>query len=274
MRDLSARTRVGIARALAACLLLLNAPASAEPAESDLYVGRTIVTGQGPESRARGIATCFEDVLAKVSGDPRLLDDLQVDALAGAAAEHVVKFGYRDLMAGIPVHDEQGTRDRPYELTVRFQPDAIDAALRSLGRSPWPEPRPRIVMVVRVTNGAVSYVLAGDGERGRDMRDALAAAAQRFGVPTVLPGSAMLAGLGPSASEIEQLEELAASAGGEITLAGSLVWNDAALGWAADWRLQHAGKVHEWNIEGVSFDAAFRNAIVGAAQILSGNGEP
>jgi hypothetical protein len=257
-------------------LFLVALAPSAVAAATDLYVGRTIVTGQGPESRARGFAACFEGVLAKVSGDPRLREDPRVDALAARAADHVAEFGFRDLMAGIPVHDEQGTRDRPYELTVRFREDAIEAALRALGRSPWPEPRPRVVMVLRVTSGATAYTLSADGGRGRDMRDALAAAAQQFGIEVTLPDSAEGQEMEPEAAVAgdTQFDDIVEPLGADVALAGALVWDDTALGWASDWSLPHAGQVHEWHVEGVSFDSAFRNAIGGAAQILSGNGTP
>ena len=46
------------------------------------------------------------------------------------------------------------------------------------------------------------------------------------------------------------------------------------LGWTADWRLSGGKAVHDWKIAGVNFDDAFRNALRGAAQILSGNSEP
>src|ERR671933_505638 len=90
---------------------------------------------------------------------------------------------YRDLLGGVPVHDEQGTRDRPYELTADFDPARIDAALRSLGRAPWTAARPRLVVFLRVRTGTGPYVLASDGARGRDQRESLADAAYRFGVP-------------------------------------------------------------------------------------------
>ncbi|TIT43144.1 MAG: DUF2066 domain-containing protein, partial [Mesorhizobium sp.] len=34
------------------------------------------------------------------------------------------------------------------------------------------------------------------------------------------------------------------------------------------------GKTYSWQVRGVSFDEAFRVAMRGAAQILSGNGQP
>ena len=57
-------------------------------------------------------------------------------------------------------------------------------------------------------------------------------------------------------------------------LTGSLVWNKEALGWAAEWRLHDAKEADDWKIKDVNFDDAFRNALRGSAQILSGNGEP
>jgi len=70
------------------------------------------------------------------------------------------------------------------------------------------------------------------------------------------------------------MEAAAAAAGGVVPLAGTLVWSDAELGWIATWRLPFGGEDHRWQIRGVSFDDAFRNALRGAAQVLSGNGEP
>lgn len=53
-----------------------------------------------------------------------------------------------------------------------------------------------------------------------------------------------------------------------------MAWRDEALGWVADWRLLANGKDYRWQVRGVSFDDAFRNAMLGTAQILSGNGQP
>ena len=260
-------------------LLLAPSAVGAGFEVGDLYQGRTIVTGQGEEERRRGFAQSLADVLVKVSGDPRVRGDPGVAKLAGRAGDLVAEFHYRDRMAGIPVHDEQGTRDRPYDLTVRFHPGEIDAALRSLGRTPWPAPRPRIVVFAGVRHGENAYMLAGEGDRSRDMREALAAASWRFGMPAVLPSPALLAESGLTADALKDastasLDATAMAAGGEVALTGELVWSDHALGWESDWRLASGGKTYEWRVSGVSFDAAFRTAIGGAAQILSGHGHP
>jgi uncharacterized protein len=263
-----------------ALLLLAVLPGATSVAGADtLYETRTIVTGQREETRAGGFAVALEAVLVKVSGDPRLIGHPRVEAMAKGAGSSVAAFRYRDRMEGIPVHDEQGTRDRPYDLFVSFDPEKIDAMLRSLGRDKWPAPRPRLAVLVAVEIGASRYLLASDGERGRDQREALAAAADGLGVPLAVPSQAALAEAGLSLEAVAMadaasLEAAARAVGGYPALAGSLVWSEEALGWVADWRLASGGEIHRWRISGVSFDDAFRNAVRGAAQIMSGHGEP
>jgi hypothetical protein len=147
----------------------------------ELYVGRAIVTGKDEGDRGRGFAESLKDVLVKVSGDRRLADERQVIVMAQGASAFVADFHYRDRLEGIPIHDEQGSRDRPYDLTVRFEPARIDAALRSLGREPWTAPRPRLVAFIGVVYETTAFVLASDGERGIDQREALAAVAWELG---------------------------------------------------------------------------------------------
>jgi uncharacterized protein len=276
--DMADALKIAASIACLAALFTFDGGAAAGNVD-DLYQARTIVTGQGEESRRGGFAHCLEQVLVKVSGDPRLLDDPRVTGLAGRASTFVADFHYRDRMAGIPVHDEQGTRDRPYDLTVNFDPGKVAAALRSLGLEPWGASRPRVVMFVAVRLGPTTYLLASDGEHGRDQREALADAAERFGVPIALPDQAALVKAGLSYEslptiDLRRLDAAARTMGGDLALGGSMLWSEAGLGWIADWRLDAQGKSYQWQIRGVSFDDAFRNAIAGAAQILSGHGQP
>ena len=182
-------------------------------------------------------------------------------------------------MAGIPVHDEQGSRDRPYDLTVTFAREAIDAVLTTLGSAPWAGPRPELLAVVAVENGDTSFVLASDGDKGRDMREAMVAAAEQYGIPVTLPTEAELATAGIAVSDVAgvnpaTLDALAREGGADDTVAGALTWSDTDLGWDADWRMTADGVPYRWRAHRVSFDDAFRSAIGGAARILSGHGAP
>jgi hypothetical protein len=263
-----------IAGLIIAAGIVLPAPAGAAGESPDLYQVRVLVTGQGAENRDDALQRGLAGVLIKVSGDPAV-----AAAAHGFVAAPLVKdFRYRDLMAGIPVHDEQGTRQRPYEMTIDFDPDKVDAALASLGETAWKGERPRIAVFVAVRNGDASYVLSSDGTRGIDQRDSLAAAAWSAGLPIVLPTAADLARMDFSVDTFTSTDPerlIAPATGGGVVLAGRLVWDAAMLGWAADWRLAgpggDPGADRAWHRDKVSFDEAFRAGMRGAAAILSGH---
>jgi hypothetical protein len=260
-----------------AILLVLLATGAGAAEVGDLYQAQTVVTGQGEANRARGFAFCLEDVLVKVSGDARLIGDPRLTPLMQQAGTRVAGFSYRDQMSGTPLRDEQGTRDRPYDLTVRFDPAKIDAALRELGVAPWTAARPRLAVLVGMRSGPVAILVSGDGERARDQRDALEAAALKRGLPIVLPSASLLAGLDVeqlSGVDLSRLQALAEAAGGDLALVGTLVFVEKSLRWSADWRLAWQGTTVRWRITSVTFDDAFRRAMAGAAQVLSGHGRP
>lgn len=269
------------ARAIAAAGLLMALALGSAAAETarDLYKGSTLVTGQVEATRLPGFGRCLRDVLVKVSGDLRLLGDARLDALEKDAARFVRGFRYRDLLEGIPTHDEQGSRDRPYELTVDFDAAKIDDVLRGLGRQPWTAERPRLALFIRVDKGGGSFVLASDGERGIDEREALAAASKRRGVPVALPSRAVArdAGLTLETLSSEEAPKLAAASrrmGADLVLAGRMSWDEEMPGWIGDWRLASAGATHQWRTRLATFDETFRSALGGAAQILAGYGPP
>jgi hypothetical protein len=188
----------------------------------------------------------------------------------------VAEFRYRDRMEGIPIHDEQGSHDRPHDLTTIFVPEKIDAALASLGSRPWSGKRPTIALLLGVEKDGHRFMLSREIDRGIDMRDSLASASTRIAIPVVLPEEDSLAAAGVTQESLGEADPktLAVAAGGRDVLVGTLVWSDSELGWIADWRIDAAGRAYKWQIRGVSFDDAFRNAMRGVAQVLSGNGNP
>jgi hypothetical protein len=269
---------VAILAAFCFAFAMVTAPALADDTAL-LYRAVAVVTGTGEENRQIGFKLCMEDVVVRVSGDYRLITSGKARPMIDDAASYVAAFKYHDRYEGIPVHDEQGTHDRPHDLTVDFDRGKIDAALASLGSRPWLAARPRLVVMLGVTNAKGSFVLSADAEQAFYMRDSFALASAKIAIPIAFPSQSAIAnaGLEPQslrAADPAALDALAKTAGGDQALAGTLVWSDAERGWIASWRLAAAGKVHQWHISGVSFDDAFRDALRGAAQVLSGNGEP
>ncbi|QIG50345.1 DUF2066 domain-containing protein [Nordella sp. HKS 07] len=260
-------------------ILSVNGAAWAGGTEEDLYRGRTLVTGMREETRIPGFATCLLDVLAKLSGDARLLSDPLALEIADKAADMVTAFTYKDRLEGIPIHDEQGSRDRPYDLTVTFDPAKVDAALLTLDRKPWLTERPRLGLFLAVTNGSTVYMLARDGVHGRDQRESLSGASWQIGLPVLLPSEDELSRNGLTIRSLPtappaRLEAVARGMGADLALEGSLIWSKGRLGWEARWRLFDDRGVQIWEIKDVNFDDAFRDALRGSALILSGGGRP
>jgi hypothetical protein len=245
----------------------------------DLYQSQTIVTGQGDVNRQIGFRDCLDRVLVRVSGDQRLLAKPEMAGLRDKAGSFVASFRYHDRLDGIPIHDEQGTHDRPHDLTCLYRPDVIDKVLASLGSKPWLGDRPTLSILLAVERARRGFVLASDGDQSPYMRESFEAAAQPMAMSIVIPDKATLTRGGFIFEEVratspELLGSDARALGGRPLLFGNIWWRDKELGWIADWWLAIDGKTYEWQVRGVSFDEAFRAAIRGAVQILSGNGQP
>jgi hypothetical protein len=226
-----------------------------------------------------GFAACLEDVLVKVSGALKLAGDPRLAPYKSRAGDFVTAHSYHGQMSGTPTRDEQGTRDRPYDLTVDFDKTKTDDLLGVFGVKPWLSHRPVLGVFVVMEQGARNYIVTVDAGRSLAPREALLAAAARRGMAIVLPSETALAKLGISAAGLTKappatMAARAAEEAGEVTLVGRLLWDDKALGWATEWRMQWQGRPLRWKFRSVTFDEAFRRAIGGAAQILSGNGDP
>jgi len=245
----------------------------------DVYTTRAVVTGKDERNRPLGFRLCFEDVLVKVSGDASIVSDRRFDNLASSAGQYVSTFSYRDRLEGKPVHDEQGTYDRPHFLICHFDPQKIGSVLKALGRKPWLGHRPRLVMLITVHGRTNSGILSADGAFDPDMREALANAARRYGLTVSLPSVATLQSNQISVDTAtitsgDRLLRVAEMSDSELPLVGDLRWSDAALGWVATWNLEASGRRYRWSVRGVNYDEAFRNAVRGAARVLSGSGKP
>ncbi|MBZ9990135.1 DUF2066 domain-containing protein [Mesorhizobium sp. BH1-1-5] len=259
---------------IAACLIALPVIAAAS---AELYQAQAIVTGTGEVNRQVGFKDCLDKVLVKVSGDQRLTQKPEMLALRDKAADFVQSFRYRDRLEGIPIHDEQGTHDRPHDLTCIYKPAVVDKLLAQLGSRPWLGERPPIAVFMTAEQGSRHFMLTADEDQGNAMRESFANAAGPLLMRITFPKAGQLGGLGEKAlsgADMTRLDKLAKKAGAVRALAGSIVWSDKELGWIADWRLADRGRTYRWQVRGVSFDEAFRVAIRGTAQILSGHGQP
>jgi hypothetical protein len=242
-----------------------------------IYQADVIVTGTDMRQRPWGFAQTFRTVLVKSSGDPRLMDDPRVADLAAHADGLVICFSYVDTMADIPIHDEQGTYDRPHRLTVTFDPARIDAILADFGDKPWRGDRPVVVPVLLVTGPRPPpYLLSADIARGTEQRGAFAGAAAEFGMTARFPSDKELTAWGVSATHFpgETPGSRAGETPKELIVTGTLEWNETLPGWVGQWRTDWHGAAHRWGIRGVNYDAAFRDIVRGVVLLAADRGAP
>ncbi len=231
--------------------MLLLAGAVHAQDRPDLYAATHLVTGREMVTRIDGLAAGLRDVLVKLSGDPALLDA----DVAAVAPDLLESYFYLDRMSDLPHHDEQGTRDRPYFLHMEFAPAKVDALLLKFGDHVW-HGRPRLQVRLAITDqSGVHYKMTSDGDDDERHRQGLAAAAERFGVRLLLVADKVSAD--PPLPDAMRID-------------GDMHWSDADFGWVGTWR---SGD-RKWGIKGVSFDAAYRNLVLGAMAIATGHAIP
>ncbi len=279
MRDpVPGRRTYGRRTILSSIFLVLGAgtPSALAQASFGPYQATAIVTGTDMRSRPAGFAQCMLEVLVKVTGDPGLADDPRAGELASRAAAYVTSFSYFDPLAKRRPHDDQGTYDRSYDLTVRFDPGRIDLALTLLGASPWNGKRPAIFPVLAVRGSdppwKVDLLLTSGDPAAGAWRASLENSAVKYGVEVRLPTEQEMRawevspGRPPSEWKVPQTESVVA--------VGSIDYRPEAMGWVGSWITRWKGAEYTTRVRGVSFDEAFDRLVRGAVLVASGRGRP
>jgi hypothetical protein len=236
----------------------------------DLYRAETIVTGTGEAERLRGFRVGAEEAVIKLTGNARLAGRPSIRPILDQAAGMVAEHSYEDRMKGIPIHDEQGTRDRPHYLRIRFDKAKFDAALRKAGLKLWQGERPLLAIWLGVRDARGRYVLASDGPEGYGQREVLKDASKRRGVPILLPAQGQSSVTYDSVQNRRWhlLEAEGRKLGAQGILAGLLEF-DGNVAWNTRWVLLAPQAKARWSMKGVSFDTALKGAIERTAATLS-----
>lgn len=248
-------------------LIFLSAMAHAD---LDLYRAETIVTGTVEPERARGFRVGLTDVVVKLTGDVRLAETDRLAPLLEQPHQLVEAFEYEDRMKNLPVRDEQGTRERPHFLRIRFKPAELDAALARIGLAKWTQERPRLAVWLGVKTAVGSFIVTTTGN-DYGQRVVILETAQRRGIPIWLPEEGRSSGVTYDDLAADKIDKIADIAKGtDAALSGVLSLNESGY-WDIVWRLRWQGRMRVWTRPGVSFDLAIKDGLQTAALIFSGN---
>lgn len=259
------RSLLGIVLIAAGTLVPQIAAAQTPPAQEDLYKAETIVTGTGLSERMRGFRIGVEDVIVKLTGDASLAETPEAGNVAVKAADLIADFTYEDRMKNLPIHDEQGTRDRPHYLRMRFDPAKFDAALAQAGLTKWTGERPTLAVWLGISEPRGNYVLAREGA-GYGQREVLKDASKKRGIPILLPAENQTAVTYEAIAkpDLDALRQASKELGGNGILYGRLDF-DGDVHWNTSWTVAGDGVEASWTMNGVTFDAALKGAIEQAA---------
>ena len=142
-------------------------------------------------NRSTGITDALGKVLAKLNGNPDLAKDSHTGAFESTPPNLVANFAYLDRMPNDPKQHEQGSRDRPYDPSVRFDEAAIETILSTWNQTPWPAAtRPSVNIAITISpRKGKPFPLQADTLIAEQRPAALIDAADRKAFPIALPAS-------------------------------------------------------------------------------------
>jgi hypothetical protein len=257
------------------CLTLLALALAAGPALAaevqGLYRAEALVTGTEEPERTRGFRIGLTEVIAKLTGRADLAPHPALTRALQRPHGFVAAFDYEDRMKDIPVHDEQGTRERPHFLRMSFDPARMDALVAAMGLTKWSAERPRLAVLLTVRDARRVYLLTSDGEHGYGQREVLKSASARAGLPILIPSESALGASGLTPEALTTQDALAATQalGADGLLLGQLWLDKDGAYWDVIWQIDCQGVTARWTLDNVSFDQGLRDAVRRAALALS-----
>lgn len=173
-----------VCRSLLRALLLVCVLACAgiQAAEvEDLYEAQVPVVSQTESERGTALATAFEAVLVKVTGQRDVMTTPEIQEAVKRPMGFVQQYLYRPL----PVIDGDEPTPHTQIMRVRFDAQAINALVQRADVPLWGRVRPTTLLWIAVEDGGNRFMLGGDGRE--DLRALLEREAQRRGLPILLP---------------------------------------------------------------------------------------
>lgn len=247
------------------CLLAasgLNAAVVANPFEASVPVA-----GQSAAARSEAVKQALGEVIIKLTGHEKLLEDPEIIALLSEADRYLQQYRYESIQ---PVIGPDGEPGPSLALHANFDGVALERRLRGSGIALWGRERPRTLVWLAYSAEPERELLRADSGR---FIPGLLDAAQRSGVPVVVPDNAAERSLITFTDIwgvfeeplLKSMEDYSANA----VLAGR-IFQSAADRWAARWTLlRDDGGRESWESEAGSESGLVRVAIRNVAEIYA-----
>lgn len=153
-----------------------------------LYSVSVPVSDRSKSEQARAVRQGLGDVLVKISGTSRLLEQASVKEMQKNAARFVVQYGYRTgtiQLYGAAPDSVDGKGSKGVFLDVEYDSSAVKQFLRRNGLPIWSSNRPPVVVWMALDRGRKRTVLGTQSLES--VRRLLFDQAARRGLPLVIP---------------------------------------------------------------------------------------
>jgi len=148
---------------------------------TDLYQAQAPVESQSEQDRHRLAPELLKQVLIKVVGDRRAVEQADISALITDAERYIDQFYYQQIMKTV----SGDAAEQQLVLTLEFDANGINNALQRIGLPVWDKIRPQSLIWVAIEYAGKQQLI------GEDDEDSLLVyfeqAAKKRGIPLLLP---------------------------------------------------------------------------------------
>ena len=256
-------------------LVFAAGPVGAADVEG-LYEAETPVRGQDPAERLAALRLGLAQVLVRVSGERDAGQDPLLAPVIKDAQRLVQVYRYRQVEPAAGPDGIERTERPGLILWARFDPAAVDRALRDAGLPVWGRSRPATLVWLAMEEIGRRN-LAGAALDPR-VDSALEAAAARRGVPMLLP----LMDLADQAAV--QFADVWGGFHDGVLAASARYQTDAVLvgrvyredggGWGARWSLYQGETPFHWESAALALEAVLEAGFDGGADVLAARFAP
>ena len=242
-----------------ACLPVLLPALAGAVTGQDLFESEVSVTSQQPAERKAAMKRALAEVLVRVTGQRELLGQEPAKSMLADPARYVQQYRYYTV---------PDSRPPQLKMRVRFDGNAVRAALQQQGASYWGSPeRPDTLLWLAVEDRGKRFIVAA--QDGSEVYRKIQTVAQQRGVSLVFP--------------LMDLEDQSKARftdiwGGffERVLEASGRYNPSAIligrlnrapsgGWVARWDMQVAGTSSSWSDSDQQLENLLQAGLDGAA---------
>lgn len=253
-----------------AVLMLASVTAAAQRVEGDRaraqgpYEAEVQVNGQGEAERNSGFARALSQVLARLAGSRSVAAEPGVSQELRRAGDLVKSYDYRQDQGLGPT----GAPTFGTTLVVRFDREAVDDLVATLGLPMWPLPRPKPVLWLAIDDGSGPRLVGLD--KVNAARSALDRARERgYGLGLPAGNAAEQATVGAIwRGDSAAVARVSQRYSPPMQLIGRVY--RSRTGWSADWTFVDHGRVlSKWSASDTDARRLIASGADGAADALA-----